>query len=522
MSTADSPAETAGKDGIEAEPNEQSNATTMGRRRMMAVSAGAVLTLYAAGATSVAARMAGELNFDSEYAQEPELPITYRIAEHTDEMDSPLEYVDDNGEDATLADVGASVYAGDEEEDDPVNPLAARADRFMVGDYSLFPRDETREDADGEEEDVSALDAQEWTADAELTLEDTSSEAGGEALSVVSDGVTEASSMTFDRFEITSGVGRRYFQTVANISWLEEGATISARVHDGAGNYKPVDIAAEEGYGQVVQMQLGDITTEGEDFGDVQEVEIEVADGDAEFELVALNLHRESRWEFGVREVVDEDDDDELDTETIYEPNGSYEFTSLATLGDQIGSFDLISDLEVETVIRGRDLPADAADFEFSEADRYAEDERFEMVLNIDLPTAYDLDYVDIGDVTDTVAHPSGRHLEVSVATGLDDQLDLDDADDEEGWTQRTDEYGSIGDEVTLTSTATAGDVTAVLYDILLTEDEGEDLRDTTAAVGPTGDPGGRGGIVGFIMSPLGVVTSAITGWALWKYIPGR
>lgn len=86
----------------------------------------------------------------------------------------------------------------------------------------------------------------------------------------------------------------------------------------------------------------------------------------------------------------------------------------------------------------------------------------------------------------DEVAVPSNRYQTVEYASAVSD-TDFENISDG-SWSDVTASYGSIGDEVTITSSVTAGDWYAVHYDYPITTDEYSALTSM-----PSDDTGGGG-----------------------------
>jgi hypothetical protein len=163
------------------------------------------------------------------------------------------------------------------------------------------------------------------------------------------------------------------------------------------------------------------------------------------------------------------------------------------------------SDIRVEA----SELPADDVDFEFSAADDYGGyADRLETVYGFDLPSAYTLSWA-IDSLMDEVRFHSGdRYLTAEFATGLDEVPTLEDVDDID-WTDRRSTYADAAknDDVEISATASASEISAVRFDVLLEEGERNTLE-SVGAMGPTGREGG--GLLDWILSPLGAILSAV------------
>jgi len=235
----------------------------------------------------------------------------------------------------------------------------------------------------------------------------------------------------------------------------------------------------------------------------------------ADLEIHALNLESSSRWQFGTREYLDEDE--EVTSSTVYEQKGYFGITGLPTLYDS----DRLSDATVYDVeYPEAEISPTDIDVMLSEASRYDQDQRLEAVYSFDLPTAYDLE-ITLDTFVDEVAHPGSRYLSMEIATDLDDPVAVDETDDEE-WTSRTSTYSdaSIGDEVELSSTVDSANVFALSEDVLVTDNEADEIVvEEGAAMGPTGRSGS--GWFDRILSIPGAIAGSIMGLGIIRYFRG-
>ena len=483
---------------------------SVGRRAFMAGVGAAAATAMTAGAA--AAETPLTINFDSEYAHEPTAIGDVTVAEHRPEFDH-FGYVADDDSERTL---DAASFASREDEDDPNNPVRIRGDKIDFDDARAFPRDLTTEDADGDEEDGSALDAEFWTP-GDLTVDDE-----GDALRVTG----SVGTATFDDYQIDSGEQRRVLQLIVNVDQLEADAVVDIDVVDAAGNSvtATIDPAADDaddhtiataqGSGIIYQQQLGDMDG-GTDLDTLEEVTVDVSGGNADLVFHALNLESSSRWDFGTREYVNDEDD--LDSKTVYEESGYFGITSLDTLYDS----DRLSDAVITDVeYADAELMPTDIDVMTEDGGRHDYDTRLHALYSFDFPEAYDLD-IELTDWTDEVAHPSGRYLLMEIATDLDEPVEMDDIDDTE-WTSRTSSYtdASIGDSVDLSSTVDSADVFTLHEDVLLTSSEASEVAvEDTAAMGPTGRS--SGGLLSRVFSIPGMIAGGITGLGIWSYVRG-
>lgn len=480
--------------------------TDMGRRAFCVTTAAAVATAAGAG---VASADDDEPYFGTDYVQSPWIEKDYTIAEHESGFSSPLNYIDDNGERASLEDYAARVAEG--ESGEPNNPITLRADRIAADEYVEFPRDVYEDD--DEEDELNWNDADHWETDG-LDVETSSAPNGEDGLEISGEGTA-----TFDDVDLDSGIARRYLQLVVNVDELPSDAEVYVRVLDSTGELVEAwidadadddqdgTIATEEESGIVYQKQLGEFDVELED---IDEIELEIEGADVEVEIVGMNLDRQSRWEFGTREY---ENDDGVETETIREPSGEFSIYDMADpdAGDLLPSpfSDAdVRDLEVEIEVHAEDVDSDYLDHMWEDAGRYSEDYRLHTLVGFELPTAYDLDDGD-ARLRDEVLYPGGRYLAAEFKTDADEFPEFDDVDDLD-FTDRSSDYGdaSVEDSITLTSDVSADELLVLHFDVLLTENdrEGATTAPAGAGAGPTASSGG------FLSSFWGIVLSGLGG----------
>lgn len=495
--------------------------TPMTRRAFTAGVGAAAAT--AAGAGTAAAQESDDPNWSGDYVQSPVIEETVTIDEHSADMDSVLEYINDSGE---IVEHSADV-ATREDAETVHNPVTLRADRFATYEYREFPRGETFTNADDEEEDLNAVDAQHWTVDesgtaGSTTLETVTAANGENALHVAasSQGAGDVAKFTFSDVDITSGVDRKYIQLVANVVGLGADTAVYIRAVDSSSNAVETwidsgaddtalgTIATATGTGITYQAQTGEFSTS---LDDIQEVEITIEDGDADLELPAINLDRESRWEFGSQEYLDSDD--EVQSETLYEPSGEFSITSFDTVAEVFTSSGIMG-VTVDVELDVDDLEASVREYRWKDAGRYDYEERLETLIGYELETAYDLSY-DGGRAVDEVLFPGSRYLNSrysreSELPSWDDVGDI-------SWTDETATYedANVDEEVTLTSTVNPGELLVFNFEVLMDSDEREEA--TASSGGAGGGPVSSGG--GFFSSIWGILATAgagVIGYVMW------
>lgn len=460
----------------------------------------------AAGATMLGA---GEVNFESDYAPNPEIDERTLEKDSHDVGDELVEYEGDNGETQTL-----DAHVNDSE----TNPISLRADKINASDYSRFP---------GDKSDVSALDAGEWaTSGTSITVENANTAPEVEALRVSTSGLASGSSnsATFSNVSIDSDPNKRYLQAVVNINSISSGATVDVVFTDADGDDKvatintSADASADDvianstGSGVVYQAQLGSLATTDHSvsasgdgsFDGVDSVSVVVSDGDADVTLAGLNGEKMGTWSFGEKKV-DTDDDDELETVEITEPSGSFSIHSTESMGSTFDS-STIHDLRFPAIYSAADLVDDSdVSVEITEtAEGKYPNYGFKVTAQyrLSVPNAYDLVHSGL-TLRDTQDMPSDRYKEVAYAEGVGDS----EFDEISSWTDVTSSYSSEGSDVTLDETVEPGKEYAVKYEFVATGSNTDEIEDTSA-----GAPGGGGKESGGILGSISAVIASILG----------
>jgi hypothetical protein len=499
-------------------------------RRTVMKAAGAGAATIATGGLAAAQEGDGTFNRTSEYAPQLRSEDTVTFAAHDrSEADSPFYFIDDSGEEDSLTNYGAMIKPRDDADEDvdgpkPHNPISLSADNIDTDAYHVFPRGVTKENADGDEVDVSALQAEEWSVTTNASVSDKQSGANGPGVEIsVADGSTSESA-TFENFDpIDSGVARRRIFAVANVSGVETGATVELRVVDGQGRNKAVELTA--GDAQVIQERVGDLASSGSDFANIEKVVLNVASGGATVHFVGLDVERESEIVFGEKEQFKTADEDEIETVEVSTPSGSYSITELASMGS-VFSNAMIHELDVDTQINIDELPLSHIDVEYDAeaAEPYSQDYVETLVVNFELPNPFDVTWTD-PNLMDTVVLPSDRYQEVRTTTDGDmvTIAEIESDDTSYSWTDRTSRYNETMDtDVTVETSLTPGDYNGVEFTRLVRSSEQSDLMSGSASVGGPVDTRGGGGIWGMIMSPLGAFASALGLVGIAKYVSSR
>lgn len=469
------------------------------RRRAMQLGAVGIAGAagIAGGSGSVAA---ASLNFGSDYVHDAYVDGSYTIESvDLEEMDV-LEYTADDGTKSSLVDHGF-VVASRDEDDEPHNPITLRADHIDYTEFNQLPRGETYTNADDDELDLNVLDATHWETDESgssgtMTVETIEGANGADVLSVSSSsqGTDDVVTATFSDVDISSGEMRKVLQLIVSISTLESGSTVTVRITDDGGNDPEflIDpdgdsaaddvIATETGDGIVYQQQLGDVfdAVDG-----INGIEIEIADANADMDFTAIALEKESRWSFGTEEYLN--DDDEVDSQTVYEPSGDYSITTLNSMDFGTAS---IAEYDVDVEQRASELASEDVYIRDEESPSgYDKPIIAELAFRYEPVTAFDLSPT-LDALRDETEVSSSRYDAVEFTRTSDVIEGWSDIDDLT-LTDVTDQYGgSVGDEVEVTSTVSTDESLILVYSLAVDEDE---LSSMESAAGGAGGAAGDG-----------------------------
>lgn len=457
------------------------------------------------------------INYNSSAAPQPEVVGDVTIADH--QMgDSPLTYNNDAGE---WVEFPGSV---NESVDNPYE--------FVASDVDFDDRDKFPHAADN----VSSLNSSLWATDTSssagsMSVADTETAPDVNALSISTSSQTDTDTAiaTFDLTQsdvdaaITSDEEKRYLQMVMDVNTLDSGTTVDVRVVDEDGDYynATIDTAASSGEnyitnatgeGIIYQAQLGELsmTSNGDGtYNDIESVEVHVNDGDADVEISALNIDKMGAYDFG-DELVDNDDDDELETVEITEnkDGGALTISDLDSMGTAFDTAN-VKGLTVPFEMSASDLDSEDVNVAFSEATQYSNYEsHFEGDFRFEVPDAYDLSYANLA-FEDQVSVPGTRYVSVEYAEGTGDTefADID------SYSDITGSYGSVGANVTVDDTVQPGTAMVLSYDYVVTGNEQAELENTDAVMGPTGNSGGLFG--GFFGTMWGKLTAALGGFGI-------
>ncbi len=519
--------------GIETDTAAEShtNDALVSRRQFMQASAGiaavaaTTATATAQDSTDLADSLA--VNFSADVAHDPWVPGTATVTETTGDMDS-LEYVADDGEVASLEDHGIVLARRPETDTDtPVahNPVTFDAASIEGDEYHSFPRGVTYDDdADSSTEEVAVEwhNSSHWSTSNATNGSISISEGDGKSLAISASGMASGETVTAtldlstvgsSDATITEGMSRKFLQEVFDVEQLPSGSSVvfalvasdgtevTVSIDPSASDTSAVDVVATAtGDAQVGQPRVGEVESkQGVTLPDIQQVEIRISEADAAIDLHALNVERETRWQFGEVETVNADD--ELETEQVETPSGSFSITSLKSFRESSAfSNATVKGIKYDVEQLASALPDDATLAREKSAERYDYDRRVEVVHTFDGPTAYDISRT-ISKLLDTQLLPSSRYLTVEVATGLGDDPFRDsdgnadwEAVENAGWTSKGSNYSALDKQVeALSGLAVSDETIAIRLQLGLSEEQfGNYFGDDVAvAVGAAGDGGG-------------------------------
>ena len=480
----------------------------------------AILALFLAvtvvtGTSGLAAAQSSgpDLDFSNDKTPDPlvhEDELT--VAEHdTGEIDSPLQYYDDNGEIQTLP------AAANQSQDTPVG---VRFDQIDADAYYQFPRTDTES---GNSANWTTL--ANWTTSSDANSGMTVTEADSNGMDRVNFDASAASGETAtatlsDDLSITSDPNKRVLMAVVNVDQLTSGSEVELRAVDADGDYRSANITASEdaenqtvianstGDGYVFQSKLNEMALEGTGDGtydEIDSVEVVVSDSDAEVTVSGLDLDGKTERDLGEIQR-DTDDDGELETTTItnYYEGGVADLTSLDTLGS-IYDGETVNNLRVYDVRYQFSDLTDESDYqtEFGESDRSYSQE-LDLYADLEVPSTIDLSHGTL-----TVEYEQGfvedRYATAEVAEDIDGAEAFGNLSDSD-YSSWSSALGSVNSTATVVSGASADTTYRVHMVISLKDGEPGELQAQQGGLfGPTGDSGG-GGILGWLAGGAAVV----------------
>lgn len=479
-------------------------------KRGLALAAVALVMLSAVGP-------AAALSFADGDAPNPTIEAETTIDSYQVGWGDDLRYEDDSG---SVTQLPASVNSSTDVADlgsGHVNPYTFAVTDMEFEDAGAFPHDSNK----------SALDATEWTTSG-ASLTNTTTAPGVEAVEFSASAAGD--SATYDT-SITSDAEKRYFQAFydvpsatageinVTIHDATDGDTATVKLYDADGNTSDANVGATTtGEGKAIQVQVGQLTTSGGDstMDEIGKIVVS-ADGAATVDISAVNLDKTSKYNLG-QKYVDTDDDDELETETIYQATGPISVNSITTLGTTF-SDGTIHGITAPLLFQASDLPDSDRETSFDSDNAYPNwDVVADLKYRISLPSAYDLSYAN-AELKQTQKWPSTRYATVQYAEGVGDT----DFADISSWTDVTSSFSAEGEEVSLDSTVSVGTEYAVSYDLKLTGQEASAMQQamsggSTGGIFGSSSGGLVGSIVGFFTSIPGMVVGMVGALAGGRY----
>lgn len=427
-------------------------------RRAFCIATAATGVALATGTGTVAADDGDLLDYSESITPNPGVSGEWTISDY--EIGAGVvDYAPDDAE--SLADYGGVVAARDDE-DEPHNPVEFRADYIDSDDY-----------------DGGALEADAWSENG-LTVTDAETESGITAVEISGDGTATFSDADDGDFLLVG----------ANVTDLGDSVEVSA-----GGETLTFD---DTGYGIVKQTELAD---------EPGDLEISTEGGSADLELFALATGDET--EFGEREI---DDDGDVETETISEPDG---YVS-ATVDDDgelgLGVEGSITDLEVAVDLHAGERGEEWTDWQEAEPSDDDFDTALQVADSLEVP---DYEFLSAGDLelVETVRHDDG-YAAVESFDALEESLAVDDVDgDDEDDEPESESHTSVfddaeeGERIVLADGLVAGDLVAVYQAIDLSDDDYDEIT-TTGVTGGFWSGGGES----WLSTPAGVLTTIVSG----------
>lgn len=490
--------------------------TTITRRRtlQLAAATGAAATIGASPAAARTGDNIGGLDYSSDLAPDPEILMQLTISEH-EAGTGDLSFTDDSGDTRSLQSEGFVLQTADRDADpmESLNPITLSAADIKAEEYELFPRGETYTDADDDEQDLNWYEAQHWTTSG-LSL----TEGSGTSLQLSAS--AGGDSATLSDVDISSGVDRKVLQLVLDLS----AGSLDVEIEDSTGSVATKSITATGETSIIIQTRVGDLSTS---LDDIAAVRFSSPGGSTDAEIYALNLDRESEWEWGEEQYLDTSgDDDELDTQEVTPSSGTFSIKSLDTLPDYFREAPITNkQLKVKQV--ARELPAEDVWIRAPELpDVSSYDRSLQIYYQFTTPSVYDIEGVSRSSVEYETGWPDDRYETFGTAAStsridLDDDPDWEDDVEAKTYTDQTGSLGSSGDETTLISGPSDTGTIAMQIEIPMSTDRLSSLESSSMGGGAVaaGGSGPFAGIIGWISSNPALSGLAVAAVALRKRI---
>lgn len=507
----------------------------------LAIFLATMLAISTAGPAIAAVGDGPDINYDSDKSSEAYIhEDTLTIAQHDrDDMSlgpNNIEFYNDEGNIETLP-----AHYNDSQE----TPVSVRYDRIDDKDLRQFPR------VDGESENgYTWLDTSNYTtasgASSSMTVTDADGNTASGVDAVNFDGdvaSTETANATYERgINISSDVDKRFVTMVFNVNELTTDAVVDVKIIDSDGDYKRVQINGSEdanathvaanstGNGYVYQQRLADLTMKGSGDGswdEIQSVEVEVSESNADVTVTGLDLERKTDFTLG-EAMVDMDGDGETESYEFSEVNGTTLSGYVGLTGlDSMGSvFDdaSVREMQVHDVRYSEadrpddpDIIEDENDWNvtFTDADDYSYERMVMKDIRLFVPAAIDLSHGSM-ELRLHQGLVDERYVDVAYATDTGSTT-FENA----STTDATSSMTSEGEPVTLTTGINAGENVIVTADILLQQGDEDELRADGDDGGAGAPPAGSesGGIWDFLTSIPGMLAAGAAGLLSWSVL---
>lgn len=519
-----------------------SNTISIGGGRTFAVAFVAMMALSVCLGGVAAADPGDEVSYegDNTTAPNPYYDVdTLTVAQHPMEKgtsdDAMAGYYNDSGHWVSNPDFEVNTTSNPDTGDN-VNPYSFHPTRINADFYGAFPR------VGDANNSASALDASEWTVDTSNTagsasVSDTQVARDVDAVQISATSQTsgDTAAYTYSNWttELDSDEEKRVVQIGAEVDTLDSGTTVAVQFVDESGDYKELlidpsqnvdtntNVMANSTGQHVYQVRLSALATNGGgEFNNIENVTVEVRDGNADVSVSWLDLEKKSFVTLA-ETTVDSDADGTYDeTEVVRNSTGQIDTHSMGTLGSAYDSASVI-DVQFPATFEASKIEGDEGDegaymIEWGDAEQYPSyDHTLTTHYRMDLPNQIDLSYSGLDLVIDQ-GFISDRYQTLGFEQGVSSDANFTEA----SLTDRTGSLGQSGDTVVLDSGVSTSDTYVVTAKVLLTDGERNVIEDVSgAAAPPTGS--GSGGFVGFITSVPGMLLSAATGFLSFRWLKG-
>lgn len=468
-----------------------------GRARLMGVLA-VVMALLMVTTPAVAQSGQG-LDLDDSKTPDPVIDVTYEKASHNmSHSTNVLDYQNDSNGWQTLPGELADLS----------NPITLNPAEIDVGgSWPASSNSTLSPDQWAKSGNTSNLNVTERSDDADGLTFDTTGMASGDSVTA-----------TFSNVSVTTDAGKHVLWTAVDITELNGTATLVVSDSDGdekrfhvnaSASASANDVLATQTGPIVLQEKFGNVVTEGSGdgtFDAIESISFTVQDGNVDASFTKLSAAKMTAVSYGSQQL-DTDGDNETETVDITEPTGTYNVSSLDTLGSAFDAAQLYN-VQFEYVQHGSNI-----EYEFSEdaAEDYQYKYAFGGYYSFELPNVMDLSIVQ-ADLTTTVTYPTNRLLDAKYIEGAGGSS-YDDLADSSAWQDLTTAFEDAGDNgsVTLDASIQEG-VRYVGYFQWLTS--GDDKTAMTESGGAGVPLGGTGqGIIDAITSLPGILISGVVGY---------